>query len=170
MFVYLGIVNVLLAVFNLIPAAPLDGGRVLRAVLWARWNDRDRAAVAAARAGRMFGFGLIVLGFLQILVGPGFQGLWLALIGWFVVNAASAEEQQARLGTTLLGVRVADIMSGRPVTAAPGETVSGLIDRLVMRHRLSTYPLVDEGGEFRGLVTLNRIRRVPPDERPLTLL
>ncbi|MET7331671.1 site-2 protease family protein [Nonomuraea sp. NPDC005650] len=170
MFAYLSGVNVLLAVFNLIPAAPLDGGRVLRAILWARWRDRSRAAIAAARAGRWFGYVLIAVGFLQVVVGRGFDGLWLALIGLFLVNAASAEEQQTRLGTALHGVRVADAMSGNPVVAAPDETVSGLVDRVVMRHRLSTYPLVAPDGTFAGLVTLNRIRRVEPDRRATTRL
>ncbi|TMR20953.1 CBS domain-containing protein [Nonomuraea turkmeniaca] len=170
MFAYLAGVNVLLAVFNLIPAAPLDGGRVLRAALWARWRDRVRAAVIAARAGRVFGYVLIALGFLQVVTGRGFDGLWLALIGLFLVNAASAEEQQAQIGAALHGVRVGDVMSSRPVTAFPDETVSGLVDRLVMSRRLSTYPLVDEHGGFLGLVTLNRIREVPPEARDTTRL
>ncbi|GGP09264.1 site-2 protease family protein [Nonomuraea glycinis] len=165
MFGYLSGVNVLLAVFNLIPAAPLDGGRVLRAALWARWGDRTRAAIASARAGRVFGYVLIALGFLQVVSGRGFEGLWLALIGLFLVNAASAEEQQSRIGTALYGVRVADAMTERPIVADPDETVAGLIDRVVMRERLSTYPLVDAGGGFAGLVTLNRIREVAPDRR-----
>ncbi|WP_188189395.1 site-2 protease family protein [Nonomuraea sp. SYSU D8015] len=170
MFAYLAGVNVLLAVFNLVPAAPLDGGRVLRAALWARWGDRIRAAIAAARAGRVFGYVLIALGFVQVLTGLGFQGLWLVLIGLFLVNAASAEEQQAQLGATLHGVRVGDVMSPHPVVAHPDETVSGLIDRLVMSRRLSTYPLVDVDGAFLGLVTLNRIRQVAPAERATTRL
>jgi Zn-dependent protease/predicted transcriptional regulator len=170
MFAYLAGVNVLLAVFNLIPAAPLDGGRVLRAALWARWRDRVRAAVTAARAGRVFGYMLIAVGFLQVVTGRGFDGLWLALIGLFLVNAASAEEQQAQVGAALHGVRVRDVMSAKPVAAHPDETVSGLIDRLVMSRRLSTYPLVDENRMFVGLVTLNRIREVPPEARATTRL
>ncbi|RVX45531.1 Zn-dependent protease [Nonomuraea polychroma] len=170
MFAYLAAVNVLLAVFNLIPAAPLDGGRVLRAALWARWRDRVRAAVTAARAGRVFGYALIAVGFLQVVTGRGFDGLWLALIGLFLVNAASAEEQQAQMGAALHGVRVRDVMSAKPVAAHPDETVSGLIDRLVMSRRLSTYPLVDENLMFVGLVTLNRIREVPPEARETTRL
>ncbi|MFI7453160.1 site-2 protease family protein [Nonomuraea sp. NPDC049714] len=165
MFGYLAGVNVLLAVFNLIPAAPLDGGRVLRAALWARWGDRARAAIASARAGRVFGYVLIALGFMQVVSGLGFEGLWLALIGLFLVNAASAEEQQSRIGTALYGVRVADAMTARPIVADPDETVDELIDRVVMRERLSTYPLVDAGGGFAGLVTLNRIREVAPARR-----
>ncbi|MEV4548356.1 site-2 protease family protein [Nonomuraea wenchangensis] len=170
MFGYLAAVNVLLAVFNLIPAAPLDGGRVLRAALWSRWGDRVRAAVAAARAGRVFGYALIALGFLQVVSGLGFQGLWLVLIGLFLVNAASAEEQQAQLGATLHGVLVGEVMSASPVTASPDETVAGLIDRLVMSRRLSTYPLVAADGRFLGLVTLNRLRQVRPEARETTRL
>jgi Zn-dependent protease/CBS domain-containing protein len=170
MFSYLAVVNVLLAVFNLIPAAPLDGGRVLRAALWARWGDRGRAAVAAARAGRVFGYVLIALGFMQVVTGLGLQGLWLALIGLFLVNAASAEEQQAQLSTSLRGVRAGEVMSGDPVVSHPDETVAGLIDRVVMRHRLSTYPLVDENGAFQGMVTLNRVREVDPGARATTRL
>ncbi|SDJ24996.1 Zn-dependent protease (includes SpoIVFB) [Nonomuraea maritima] len=168
-FAYLAAVNVLLAVFNLIPAAPLDGGRVLRAALWARWRDRTRAALTAARAGRLFGYVLIALGFVEVVTG-GLQGLWLALIGWFLVNAASAEEQHTQLGSTLYGLRVRDVMSGPPVTAHPDETVTQLIDRVVLRRRLSTYPLVDERGVFSGLVTLNRIREVDPADRAVTTL
>lgn len=165
MFGYLSAVNVLLAVFNLIPAAPLDGGRVLRAALWARWGDRARAAIASARAGRVFGYVLIALGFLQVVSGLGFEGLWLTLIGLFLVNAASAEEQQSRIGSALYGVRVVDAMTERPIVADPDETVAELIDRVVMRERLSTYPLVDADGGFAGLVTLNRIRGVAPGRR-----
>ncbi|TDE45295.1 site-2 protease family protein [Nonomuraea mesophila] len=170
MFTYLAGVNVILAVFNLIPAAPLDGGRVLRAALWSRWGDRTRAAVAAARAGRVFGYVLIALGFLQLVTGSGFQGLWLALIGLFLVSAASAEEQQAQLGSSLHGVRIGDVMADRLVVAHPDETVAELVDRVVLRERLSTYPLVDHDMRFLGLVTLNRIRRVPPDARTATRL
>ncbi|MBP2703030.1 site-2 protease family protein [Microbispora sp. RL4-1S] len=169
-FTYLAWVNVLLAVFNLVPAAPLDGGRVLRAILWSVWGDRVRAAVAAARAGRMFGYVLVALGFLQLVSGLGIQGVWLVLIGWFLVNAATAEEQQTRVGATLHGIRVADVMSREPVVAHPEETVAAIVDRLVLRHRLSTYPLVDADGRLSGLVTLNRLRDVPPPDRPLTRL
>ncbi|WP_169948009.1 site-2 protease family protein [Microbispora sp. H11081] len=170
MFGYLAAVNVLLAVFNLVPAAPLDGGRVLRAFLWARWGDRMRAAVAAARAGRVFGYTLIALGFLNLVSGLSLQGFWLALIGLFLVNAATAEEQQTQIDAALHGLTVGEVMSRDPVVAHPGETVAGLIDRLVLRHHLSTYPLVDDEGRFTGLVTLGRIRGVPPDGRAATRL
>jgi Zn-dependent protease/CBS domain-containing protein len=167
---YLAGTNLLLAIFNLLPAAPLDGGRVLRAALW-RWRGRrEQAAVAAARAGRVFGFVLIGLGLLQVLVGGGFGGLWLALIGWFVVNAATAEEQQARIGSRLSGVQVADIMSRDPVVADGALSLADFVDRLAMAHRFSSYPLVDRAGRLTGLVTLNRVRAVPADRRSGTRL
>ena len=169
-FVYLAGVNVLLAVFNLVPAAALDGGRVLRAALWARWHDRTRAAIAAARAGRVFGYVLVALGILQVVSGRGFDGLWLALIGLFLVNAAAAEEQQSRLSATLHGIRVADVMTANPVTADPRQTLDRFIAETAWAHRHSTYPLVDGQGRLTGLATLNRVRAVPREQWPrLTL-
>ena len=116
---YLAATNAMLAIFNLIPAAPLDGGRVLRAALW-RWRgNRQTAAVSAARVGRFFGFALIALGVLQVVTGSGLNGIWLALIGWFVVSAATAEEQQARLGARIAGLTVGQSWQhGRPFSTA----------------------------------------------------
>jgi Zn-dependent protease/CBS domain-containing protein len=167
---YLSGVNILLAVFNLIPAAPLDGGRVLRAALWQRWQDRFRAAVTAAKAGQVFGYLLVALGVLQVVTDNGWDGLWLVLIGLFLVNAAAAEEQQSRLAQRLHGVRVADVMTGQPVTASPMEPLDRFVADTVLRHRFSGYPLVDQQEHLAGLATLNRIRAIPPERRPVTRL
>jgi Zn-dependent protease len=167
---YLAGTNAVLAVFNLIPAAPLDGGRVLRAALW-RWRgDWHAAAVSAARAGRVLGFVLIGLGVLQVVIGAGLGGLWLALIGWFVVSAATAEEQQARLSGRLAGVRVAHVMTERPLILDGNLTVDDFVRQVALSHRFSTYPLVDPYGGLTGLVTLNRVRAVPATERATTRL
>jgi len=168
-FAWLAAINIMLAVFNVLPAAPLDGGRLLRAALW-RWRgDRTWAAISAARAGRVLGLLLIFFGLWQFLVGATIGALWLALIGWFLVGAATAEEQQARLGDALGGVRVADIMSTQPETLPADLTVAELIDRHVWATRHSAFPLVDDGRPV-GLVTLNRIKGVPPDRRATTTL
>jgi Zn-dependent protease/predicted transcriptional regulator len=168
-FVWLAGINVVLAVFNVLPAAPLDGGRLLRAALW-RWRgDRNWAAIGAARAGRVLGLLLIVFGLWQFLAGAAIGALWLALIGWFLIGAAAAEEQQARLGDALGGVRVADIMSTQPETAPADLTIAELIDRHVWTSRHSAFPLVENGRPV-GLVTLNRIKSVPRDRRATTTL
>jgi len=167
---YLGGVNILLAVFNLVPAAPLDGGRVLRAILWLRWNNRVRAAIAAARTGRILGSALAAYGFLQVLWGASLSGLWLVLVGLFLTSAAHAEEQQTRLASSLGGVRVGQVMSAHPVVADPDQTVAQFVQDVVLTHSLSTYPLTDAAGRLTGLVTLNRIRAVPPDRRATTRL
>jgi Zn-dependent protease len=99
---YLAAINVVLAVFNAIPAAPLDGGRILRAAVWAWRGDRLTASVVAARAGRIFGFTLTALGLLQAISGIA-GGLWFILLGLFVVTMASAEEHHARSSTALAG-------------------------------------------------------------------
>ena len=167
---YLAGTNVVLALFNLIPAAPLDGGRVLRAALW-RWRgDRHAAAVNAARTGRVLGFVLIAIGVLQLVSGSGFGGLWLALIGWFVTSAANAEEQQARLSGRLVGITVGQVMTERPLTLDGNLTVDDFVRQVALTHRFSTYPLVDSLGRLTGLVTLNRVRAVPPAERATTRL
>jgi Zn-dependent protease/CBS domain-containing protein len=167
---YLAATNGMLAVFNLIPAAPLDGGRVLRAALW-RWRgNRQAAAVSAARAGRFVGFAMIALGVLQVVTGFGLGGVWLALIGWFVVSAATAEEQQARLGGQLAGVAVGQVMTAAPIVVDGNLTVDDFIARVAMTQRFSTYPLVDPQGRLTGLVTLNRVRAVPPELRTTTRL
>lgn len=169
-FGFLASANIILAVFNLLPAAPLDGGRVLRAALWWGTGDRARAATISARAGRFLGLALIGLGIAQLLFLAGIGGLWLALIGLFMVHAASAEEEQVRLGARLHGVRVREVMSNSLVTAPPQASVAEFIGDVVLRHRFSTYPLVDEYGRLSGLATLNRIRSVPADRRADTRL
>jgi Zn-dependent protease len=163
---YLAGTNILLAVFNLIPAAPLDGGRVLRAALWRRSGNREAAAITAGGAGRVVGFAMVGLGLLQTLLTGTFSGVWLALIGWFLISAATAEEQHARMGSRLSGVRVADVMTSDPVVADGTMTLADFVDRLAMSHQFSSYPLVDRGGRLTGLVTLNRVRAMPYGRLP----
>ena len=167
---YLAVINLSLAVFNLIPAAPLDGGRLLRSLLWRRSGDASRAAATAARVGRYFGFGLIAYGIFSLVSGSGLGGLWLALIGLFIVNAATAEEQHAQMSGRLGDLRVGAVMSGPARTADPDQTVDRFLHDVVLVQRFSTYPLVDADGRLVGLVTLNRLRGVAPHDRAHTRL
>lgn len=167
---WLGVINLVLAVFNLIPAAPLDGGRLLRAGIWRVTGDRRRAAVSAARAGRALGLVLIVLGLAQVVLARGFGGLWIALIGWFVVAAARAEEEAAGRDETLAGIPVGQVMTADPVTVAPDLTVEDFVEEHLLHGRHASFPLRDAAGGFAGLVTLNRVREVPAGERAATRL
>lgn len=166
---YLAAVNVLLAVFNMIPAAPLDGGRVLRAAVWAWRGDRLTATVVAARAGRIFGLTMIALGLLRAIGGAG-GGLWWILLGLFIVTMATAEEQSARTSTALAGIRVGDVMTEYPETADGDLTVTDFLREVALLRRHSAFPLIDRAGQLQGLVTLNRIRTVPAERRATTLL
>lgn len=157
-------INVLLAIFNVLPAAPLDGGRLLRAAVWKATGDRTKASVVAARAGWVLGIALIALGLWQFLVGAGIGGLWLALIGWFLIGAAGMEERQARMGSALRGVRVGDVMTPQPQTASGDMTVADFVDHYLFAYRHSALPLTDQGRPV-GLVTLDRVRGIPADRR-----
>lgn len=163
-FVWLAGINVLLAVFNVLPAAPLDGGRLLRAGLWRLRGDRTWAAVAAARAGLVLGGALNLLGLWLVLGFGAFGGLWLVLIGWFLMSAAAREEQQARVGGSLQGVRVRDVMTPNPQTAPADIDVAEFVERHLLTSRHSAFPLTEDGQPV-GLVTLSRIRQLPAEQR-----
>jgi Zn-dependent protease/CBS domain-containing protein len=152
-------INVILAIFNMIPAAPLDGGRVLRSALWAWRKDRRWSGVVASRAGRGFGVALMALGALLFFTTG--NGLWYVLLGWFLFNVAQAEEQQIVVEDALEGVRVRDVMTADPVTAPADLDVDRFLDEYVMRRRYATFPVVDDDGHPRGVLTLRRLRERP---------
>ncbi|HEX6567562.1 MAG TPA: site-2 protease family protein, partial [Acidimicrobiales bacterium] len=162
---WLGLMNVALAVFNMLPAFPLDGGRVLRALLWLRTGDPHRATTVASRAGVAFGYGLMALGALGFVGGMGVGGIWLLFLGWIVLEAARAELAGFELRALLGDARVADVMTPHPVTVPTGLSVDGLVHAYVARHRCSAFPVVRPDGTPVGLVTLSGVRHVPEAER-----
>jgi Zn-dependent protease/CBS domain-containing protein len=162
---WLGFINAALAVFNLVPAFPLDGGRVLRAILWRRKGDRLEATRTAARAGRIFAYGLIGLGIVEFAYAATLGGLWFIFLGWFLLGAAQAEESQTLLKGALRDVQVEDIMSADPVSVPDSTSVETFIDQYALEHRFTTFPLKDDSGSVEGLVTLGRVKDVPREER-----
>ncbi|MGY1522417.1 site-2 protease family protein [Streptomyces sp. MN3] len=156
-------INVLLAVFNALPAAPLDGGRLLRAFLWWRTGDRLRATAGATAAGRVFGWLLVGLGMVAFLRTGSFGGLWLALIGWFLITAATAEGRQAQLRGALAGVPVRDAMTPEPLTVPAATTVADFLTGARYRYRHSAFPVTEDEAPV-GLVTLDSAQKVPRDE------
>ena len=167
-FAWLGTINLILAVFNLVPAAPLDGGRVLHALLWKRRGDRTSALVTAARAGRGFAWVLVTLGIAEIWLLGSVGGVWLILMGWFLFTAARAEETQAILLRDLAGVPVRAVMTSHPITVPEDISVATLLHDYVLQHRCSAFPVVNAVGAPAGLVTLTRLRAVPVAARETT--
>ncbi|MGQ0824493.1 MAG: site-2 protease family protein [Actinomycetota bacterium] len=165
---WLGAINIVLAVFNVIPAAPLDGGRLLKAWLWQRTGDRTRAAISATRAGEVFARILIGFGIFELWMGLGVGGIWSVLLGLFVLTAARSERMQVELEQELSGMRVCDLMTHDPITAPESMTVAEMIDDLVLRQHCSAFPVVDHDGDVVGLATLARARTVPAGDRAHT--
>ncbi|WP_225094556.1 site-2 protease family protein [Streptomyces sp. CoH27] len=167
--VWLAAINVLLAVFNALPAAPLDGGRLLRAYLWHRTGDRLRATRGATAAGRLLGWFMVLTGFADVLFAGDITGLWPALIGWFLIAAATAEARQAQLRGVLDGVPVSRVMTPDPVTVPATAALSDfLAEGPFGPYRHSAFPVLAADGSVAGLVTVRRVDRTPPQERAHT--
>ena len=166
---WLAWVNLMLGVFNLLPGAPLDGGRVLRAILWHRTGDRARATTSAAHAGEVLGYLLVGLGALEFFTVSVF-GLWFIFLGIFLLSAARAEKRDVVLRSSLATVRVRDLMTPDPIVFPSGLTVADLVDQRIHQVRFGTFPLVRADGQLEGLTTLARVRRVPPHQRATTRL
>ena len=156
--------NAMLLLFNLIPAFPLDGGRLLRAWLWQRSGDRYRATSSAALLGRICAFLMIGLGLVALFTQGALSGLWLIFLGWFLMSAARNEESLVLKRGALAGLRVGDVMSRDP-TVAPGWITVDEFMRAYLPERRIAYPLKTFDGALDGMVTLNRLPQVPPEER-----
>ena len=167
LFLWLGPVNIILGVFNMMPGFPLDGGRVMRALIWWVTGDLKQATRIAAASGRMFGWFLMILGVVQALSGALVQGLWLALIGWFLSNAASASYRQVVVKDVLKGVTARDMMRSRFETVPPQMRLSEFVDEHLLQSAQQLWPVVDEG-QFIGLLTLLEVRGVNRENRSFT--
>lgn len=162
-FSYLGYINLILAGFNLIPAFPLDGGRVLRSVLWHFKGDLRWATRISSAIGSTFGLLLIVFGLINVLVGNPIGGVWYLLIGLFVRQAAATSYQQVLLRQALEGEKVGRFLNPNPTTVAAGLSLRDFVNDVVYRYHHKRYPVVD-GSHVLGIVTLDRVRAAPADE------
>ncbi|HEV8637098.1 MAG TPA: site-2 protease family protein [Chloroflexota bacterium] len=159
---YLAIANGLLAVFNLIPGFPLDGGRVLRAIVWAVSGSLRTATNVSSYVGQLVAFGLIAWGVLGMLGGDVLGGLWTAFIGWFLNGAAESSRQQLAVQETFRGVRVADLMTPGPATVEPDTPLDAFVYEEVIRRGQRALPVVD-GGRLLGIVSVTDARKVPTE-------
>jgi Zn-dependent protease/predicted transcriptional regulator len=157
---YLALLNLILAVFNLLPGFPLDGGRLFRAAVWKVTGDLTRATRLASRGGRLLAYLLMAVGVLQIVAGGLIGGIWMIFIGWFVRSAAESSYLQQVLRSRLAGVEVRDVMSAE-VQAVPAElTIREFVDAFVFRGRHESFPVLDDGRPV-GTVGFRQIDRVP---------
>jgi Zn-dependent protease/CBS domain-containing protein len=161
---YLAAINLALGVFNLLPGFPLDGGRVLRAVLWGTRGSLLRATRIAAQAGRGVAALLAGLGVLSLLGVGGFGGLWFVLLGWFLWNAAGSSYQQVLLQRSLDGVRVSTLVEPDVVRVAPTMTLRELADDFLLRGRQRAFFVAPEAGGVLGLITLADVHQVPQED------
>jgi Zn-dependent protease/CBS domain-containing protein len=160
---YIAALNVLLALFNLLPGFPLDGGRLFRAAIWKFTGNVERATHFASVTGRWIGYALVALGLWAAFSGNMIGGLWLVFIGWFLRNAAITSYRQHLLLALLSGVRADRVMSRDVHVVRPEMTVRDLMEERFMRQPYGAYPVVGDGG-VEGVVTLHAARSVPQDE------
>ncbi len=164
---YLAFINGALAIFNLIPGLPLDGGRVFRAIVWGVTHNMRQATLLAANVGRGFAYLFIFVGVWQILGGDIGSGLWIAFIGWFLENAAVAHMQQQRIQDQLAGHTVAQAMS-HSYTAIPAETpLQQVVDHHILGSGRRSF-VIEQDDEVAGLLTLHHLKEIPRAEWPST--
>ena len=160
---WVGYINLILVGFNLIPGFPLDGGRILRSILWQWKHDLRRATDIAAQVGSGFGMALILIGFLNLLFFYALGGLWWILIGMFIRGAAKQAYQQVLIRQALQGESVSRFMNPEPVAVPPTLTLQDLVEDFIYRYHFKMFPVV-EGEELQGCVTTRQVREVPRGE------
>lgn len=167
LFKYLAFLNLGLAIFNLIPGFPLDGGRVLRAILWGVTQSMRKATIMAANVGRFIAFLFIFFGVWQILIGHFLNGLWIVFIGWFLDGAASAQIQQLFVQRLLSGHTVAQAMNPNYISIPYDISIQELIEQHIFGHGKRCF-IVQKNGQAMGFITLHHIKNVPSNLRHST--
>ncbi len=163
---YSGITNIGLGIFNLLPAFPMDGGRVLRSILWNKRKNILSATKTASKVGRFFGYSLMVLGFIQMIFGGIFSGFWLVLMGSFLSSAAKKSYEQTVSEVALSSISVREILVGARKFVIPFELplIEGLRDYFIVFSQIY-FPVVREGGEIVGIIHLEDIKKIPIEHR-----
>ncbi len=167
---WLASVNFLLLAFNLIPAYPLDGGRIARSIAWRITGDRNRATAFAAKTGRLFGYLFILWGLRMMAGGDPSGGIWLAVIGFMLATSARATVAQTEISKRVSGLIVADVMDTEPVAIPESHSVEQALDEFFLRYRWPWFPVVDADQRFTGLLQRGTADAIPEDGRAATLV
>jgi len=152
MLMWLGYINISLAIFNLIPGFPLDGGRVLRGIVWWITGDGVRATRIAARIGQVVAFAFIITGIARFFMGAGFGGLWISFIGWFLLDAANASRRQVEVSSHLRGIRAGDLIERECEVVSAHENLQHFVDEHLLRTGNQCF-LVRDGHGIEGIIT-----------------
>ena len=170
---YLVWINITLAIFNMIPGFPLDGGRVLRSILWGSTGSLKKATDTAATIGRLIGWAFILFGVAQIF-GFGwwifqgfFSGIWMAFIGWFLSSAADASRKEVTLREHLAGIKVKDVMNTQPGSVNPETTVEQVVSNIFQRLHGRAVPVCNND-KLLGIVTIDDVKKLPREQWPAT--
>ena len=169
MLVWLGYINFLLAVFNMVPGFPLDGGRVLRGIIWWITGARSRATRIAAQVGEFVSYAFIVIGLVRFFGGAGVGGLWISFIGWFLLDASRASQAQVGVTEALRGLQVGDVMSRDYVTIDGRSNIQSFADEHLLRSGRRCF-IVTENGRVVGLITPQEVRQIPHAQWPYKTL
>jgi len=163
---YLAQINVILGVFNLIPGYPMDGGRVLRSIIWKATNNLKRSTYIASTAGRVFGFLLIALGVVFFFTNNFFNGVWFALIGWFIQSAAYMSYRQLIFDISIKGIKVRDIITEDIITVTQELSLKDIVEGYFMKHRFSRFPVVTNihSQKLIGVLSINDIKAFPRED------
>ncbi|MCX6004285.1 MAG: site-2 protease family protein [Chloroflexi bacterium] len=164
---YLITINILLAAFNILPGFPLDGGRVLRSIIWGATGNLQKATNIASTVGQAFGWLMIALGVFWALTGNLMNGIWLVFIGWFLNGAAESARRELELRSLWLNVRVANVMNDRPETIESVAPVDKLVNEVYVKRGMRTAPVVDDN-RLVGIITLTDVRKIPQDTWQMT--
>jgi Zn-dependent protease/predicted transcriptional regulator len=160
---WLGQINLMVAVFNLLPGFPLDGGRILRSVVWKSTGSFERATATAAGGGQLLAYGFIFFGIWIALSGNFFGGLWIGFIGWFLLSAAQTTILQVSIRSALAGTTARDVMSSECLSLPGSASVADLVENYLLKTG-ARCAMVTDGDRFQGLVTLHEVKRVPREE------
>jgi Zn-dependent protease/CBS domain-containing protein len=163
---YLGWINLLLAVFNMIPAFPLDGGRVLRSALWHFQGNLQRATRIASAIGTGFAVFLMVVAVWELFAGSFISAMWLFLIGMFLQKASQASYRQVVIRAALAGEQVKRFMHSGPITVPPGISIQQLVDDYIYRYHFKMFPVVTSDDRLEGCITTRDVKSIPREEWP----
>lgn len=165
--IYLGISNILLGIFNLIPGFPLDGGRVLRSALWKMTHNFEAATKIAMAVGKVIAYLFFLAGIVDFILGSFVSGIWLGFIGWFLLGAAELARKEVKLDQLLSGISAGEVMNSSPFSVSPDISIQELADKYMLLHDMKVVPVAQQQ-QLVGAITIENVRSIKQEYWPQT--